>query len=292
MFNKWLTKKKIKTLSLRDIADAVGCQEELAKYASSENIIFRKSIKFGPSYNAYVSAQNTLSVLAEYFFNEDRFSESLLDIIENAQNLYKPEGPPMSPLTNTYFSYWMLSDARYKKCQTFAEYVLKNAKALKFYGHWIQAIQNLTVSRLGIYEHLGFSENKIILKELVTENEMLTINAAGYHGNKGDLLLTRVAMPITADDVHVTLSTPYILCGHSKQEWIDYFERQGISKGATAKTTMNHFMKHWPSDYYWHEFIFLGYMGCETSHIYLKGIPDIRGSKPHENLEITSNMHH
>lgn len=276
-----LSTKKIKTLSIQDLATTEGCLEELLKYIGSQDFFETQTKQFGISYSSYVMAQNILSVLFEYFFNGDRFDRAFINIFDNALDIYMPDGPPMSPLTNTYFSYWSFVDARYKRGKTFAEYILKNIKPLQFPEDWICPLENLSASRMGIYEHLGFtSDKKIILRELVTENEIFTINAAGYCGKKGDLCLVRVALPLASDDTHVILITPYILCGHSKQDWIDYFKRQGIHNGNAQ--IMNKFMKNWPSNFYWHEFIFQSYMGYESSHIYLKGLPDIRGTKPHE----------
>jgi hypothetical protein len=276
-----LSMKKIKTLSIQDIANTEGCQEELFKYVDSQDIFDVRTKEFGISYSSYITVQNILSVLFEYFFNEDRFDSEFIDILEKAIDIYMPDGPPVSPLTKTYFSYWSFVDARYKKGKTFAEYILKNIKALQFPKDWTQPLENLSASRMGIYEHLGFTEDKkIILGELVTENEICTINAAGYRGKRGDLCLVRVVLPLASNDTNIIVTTPYILCGHSKQNWIDYFKRQGIYNGDAEM--MNKFMKNWPSNYYWHEFIFQAYLGYESSHIYLKGMPDIRGTKPHE----------
>lgn len=279
------TSKKIKKLTYDDLVNTEGCEQELLKYIDAQDSLDRRLKLYGPSYPMYVTAQNILSVLHEYFFNEDRFDDAFVDMIDDACDVYMPDGPPMSPLTKTYFGYWSLFDAKHNGGATFAEYILKNIKSLKIFPNvCIPAIENLSSSRLGIYEHLGFADgNKILFKELVTDDEICTINAAGYRGKKGDLCLLRVALPLPPDDTHVVLSTPYILCGHSQQEWINYFERQGIRKDNAA--SLNNFMKNWPTRCYWHNFITDAYAGCKQSHIYLRGIPDIKGTKPHEMMD-------
>lgn len=63
-----------------------------------------------PAHAAYVYAQNQVSVLSEQL-TELREMGPFVDIISKAEDLYVPGGPPMSPLTTSYFTSWAFFDA-------------------------------------------------------------------------------------------------------------------------------------------------------------------------------------
>ena len=84
-------------------------------------------------------------------------------------------------------------------------------------------------------------------------------------------------------DYHITLTTPYVIIKYSEKDWLDFFQRQGIRKGGLGfEDTYYDFMKYNADFKYWHNYIMDGYVNYRSNCIYLTGIPDIKGSKPHE----------
>ena len=90
----------------------------------------------------------------------------------DAEEEYMPSGPPMSPLTGSYFTCWAFYDLRFGKdgdtigkCQIEAnDLVLMNPDQL-------DVLKKLSESRMGIYEYIGFADGLVRLRELITGDE-------------------------------------------------------------------------------------------------------------------------
>ena len=80
---------------LADIMDTIVKAEDLAQ--------------LDPMHALYIWLQNIVSVFAEQVSEFKEISE-FFDIIEKAEDDYMPQGPPMSPLTRSYFSLWSFFD--------------------------------------------------------------------------------------------------------------------------------------------------------------------------------------
>ncbi len=65
-----------------------------------------------PAHAVYASAQNFFSVLAENLSRLALFDEYVRKI-EKSMDTYEPGYPPMSPVTNTFFSFWAHFDLRF-----------------------------------------------------------------------------------------------------------------------------------------------------------------------------------
>src|SRR6202790_1171322 len=64
-----------------------------------------------PLHGAYVAAQNFTSFFAEAVSQVPEFDPSSR-IVGPAEEEYMPDGPPMSPLTMSYFTTWAFFDVR------------------------------------------------------------------------------------------------------------------------------------------------------------------------------------
>jgi len=65
-----------------------------------------------PLFAVYAAVQNLTSVFSEGVSQFDELRE-FFDIIAAAEDEYMPSGPPMSPLTGTYFTTWAFFDVRF-----------------------------------------------------------------------------------------------------------------------------------------------------------------------------------
>lgn len=100
-----------------------------------------------------VYAQNQTSVMAEQLTmlpEMDRFA----DLIGNAEEEYQPDGPPISPLTNSFFSSWALFDACVGVGQeTLGTTTMALGKAFGMHEELVRVIGLLQESRMAVYVH-------------------------------------------------------------------------------------------------------------------------------------------
>ncbi|MBI5481906.1 MAG: hypothetical protein HY906_23830 [Deltaproteobacteria bacterium] len=98
--------KGARVVDLRAFREGATKAAELQKSVASRDDLS----DFHPAHALYVYVQNQVSVLAEQLTALPATSK-LADRIEAAQDEYMPGGPPMSPLTTSYFTCWAFFDA-------------------------------------------------------------------------------------------------------------------------------------------------------------------------------------
>lgn len=239
---------------------------------------------YDPLHAVYVQTQNLTSIFAESVSGFKELSE-YTKIAGDAEDEYMPGGPPMSPLTTSYFTTWAFFDLRFGPDQeTIGSCLLDLADVLGFGELQVESIRNYQESRMGIYEHSGRRNSRIRLTELVTGKEFVCQPTSGYQGNKGELWYVRLGSPVSSledlADYHVTLTTPYVLMNANKNDWTAYL-RKNLSATADTPEALNDFLKYGPTHRHWHEFVLLSYHHAQYDAIYLTGLPDVKGSLPH-----------
>lgn len=236
-----------------------------------------------PAHAVYVYAQNVMSVLSEQitgFREMNRF----VALIAEAEDTYMPSGPPMSPLTASYFTCWAFFDA----CvgigkETIGSVAIAVASALEMNGELLGVMRVMERSRMGVYVHQGVDQGTVLLREMVTGRSLRAISPAGYLGQKGEVWYVRVLPPpFPGPTEHVVFTTPYVLLNTSEYEWQGYFRRilPDAPQEARSEAYEQH-MKFGPSRRYWNEFLLDAYLNFRTEVIYLAGVPDIPESLPH-----------
>lgn len=231
----------------------------------------------------YVYAQNQTSVIAEQLMilpEMRRFAE----VFEKAEEEYMPSGPPMSPLTKSFYTTWMFYDVGFGRGhETLCTITMEIGKALGMNADLIRIMGLLQNSRMAVYVHEGLDQGKILLRELVTNQTCKAICPAGYDGRAGEIWYARVLPPPQASlDEHVVFTTPYILLNTDEREWLAYFDRN-LPKGPANKriTAYERLMKRGPERTYWTEFVFEAYVNYKFDRVFLGGFPDIPESRPH-----------
>jgi hypothetical protein len=240
-----------------------------------------------PLHAAYVAAQNFTSFFAEEI---SQFSE--LDpywkIYGPAQKEYLPGGPPISPLTTSYFTTWAFFDVRFgPDRETIGTCLLDLADLLGMDPFMAETIRRFQDSRMGIYECGGIEDGRCRLRELVTDDSFPCYVASGYQGKPGELWYVRLCPPLLdLVDYHVAVTTPYVLIGTSKEDWTAYLKKSLLGSTETKKA-LHEFMKFGKaaksrrSDKSWSEFVFQAYHHHQFDAIFLAGLPDVKGSRPH-----------
>lgn len=240
-----------------------------------------------PLHGAYVSIQHQASIFAELVSGLPEL-KAYCDIVGPAEEEYMPSGPPMSPLTGSYFTCWAFFDFRFgPDKETIGTCLLDVASQLGFspdMGNIVEFMQN---SRMGIYEHLGIQGGKVQLQEIMTQEKYLCYVPAGYWGEKGQCWMARLLPPINdLFDYSIVFNTPYVLIGESKEDWMAFIKRTML--GADNDIDSYHeLMKYGLGIHYWNEYIFQAYHHHQHDAIFLTGLPDVKESLPHGHLRKT-----
>jgi len=275
--------KKKKNSVIIDISEIKYAKEKLSDIDFNLKKIIEKE-EYDPSHKMYIIAQNILSYFAEEFSTLVEFVDYYDKVVE-IEDEFMPSGPPMSPLTKTYFTFWcfcdlMFGDEKETICSIFYDLVIEN----EFDEILLKAIDNLNVSYMGFYTHMGFEDGFILLKEILTNKLFRCMCPTGYKGKKDEIWFVRIVPNLdVVYDYYIIINTPYIILNYTAKDWIDFFQRQGIVKeDKNFKKNLYAFLKDNSDFKYWHNYIMDAYVNYSSSNVLLTGIPDIKGSKPHE----------
>lgn len=258
--------------------------EDLFKQVITAEAAFNAG--YDPLHAIYIHTQNLLSILVEALqaIPEPALSR-FFNTVEAADDAYIPSSPPMSPLTKSYFSCWLLFDMSIGlDKETLATIIIDLAKPLGLHPSMVGVMQVMQDSRMGIYEFMGRQGNHVLLKELTGHTVIPCFCPAGYKGAQpGELWLARVLPPVLESfDYSVIFTTPYVLLSPDKNSWEAYLKRTiSAKKTRTTANSLENLLKYGLSDNYWHEYIFQSYVNYKTDVIYLQGLPDVSSSRPH-----------
>ncbi|HKI16269.1 MAG TPA: hypothetical protein VKA15_00230 [Isosphaeraceae bacterium] len=237
-----------------------------------------------PVHAAYVLIQHIASVFAE---NVSQLPEmaTFAKEVGKAEDEYLPSGPPMSPLTTSYFTSWAFFDHRIgKTTDTLASCLIDANDIIWMNPDQLDALRKMNESRMGIYEHRGWQENYVRLRELITDRDYLCHVASGYRGKAGEQWYVRLLPPLVPElaTYHVAFTTPCILIDTTTKDWIDFLRRNMAGMKASSEADALHrLVKFGPAKNYWNEFVFRAYHHHQGDAVYLSGIPDLKSTLPH-----------
>ncbi len=155
-----------------------------------------------PIHAVYVFMQNLTSKFGEIV---SRLPEmrAWADAVAEAEDEYLPSGPPMSPLTGSYFWMWAFYDLRIgKSTDTLAYCQIAANDVIWMNPYQLDAAKKMNDSRMGIYEHVGTEGSHICFRELVTDGQFLCHCPSGYLGRKGELWYVRLLPPLEPQLAH------------------------------------------------------------------------------------------
>lgn len=235
-----------------------------------------------PLHAVYVAVQNVTSIFAERVSRFPEFNP-YYQSASQADDEYMPGGPPMSPLTGSYFTTWAFFDLRFgPDDETIGTCLLDVAGPLGLGPEAIDAVRLMSETRMGVYEHVGTKGGRCILRELITGDESECYVPAGYPGKSGELWFARLCSPVGAMDYHVVFTTPYILTDFGKADWTAYLSKSLIGLTAPEKRRrLGELLKYGREPNFWNEFVFQAYHHHRPDAIFLAGLPDVPGSLPH-----------
>ena len=178
-----------------------------------------------PIHAAYAFVQHVTSFFAE---GTTRLPEmkKYARIVAEAEDEYMPSGPPMSPLTGSFFTSWALYDLPFDDGDTLASCLIESNDVVGMNPDQLDALTKMAASRMGVYQHVGTDGPHVRLRELVTNAEFVCHPTSGYRGTTGELWYVRLLPPLLPDPAqyHVAFTTPYILMA-SQNEWSQFLRR-------------------------------------------------------------------
>jgi len=280
-----------KVIDISEIREAKIFAEDLEKTIITE----KELAELDPLHGVYAYAQNKISVLVEQIGELPPLSK-IVDAYADAEDLYMPSGPPISPLTKSYFTCWGFFDLCVGlKKETFGTIIIDICKHLEVNSNLIAVFECMQNSRMGFYINEGFSDKFISLRELITGKKIIATVPSGYIGRTGEMMLARI-MPDPFPELNygysVVLTTPYIISEMKasrfviadEEKWLSYFEKtQEKTKIKDKKRSYEVLMKYGINRHYWNEYIFEGYVNYTKEMILLAGFPDDPVSRPHSN---------
>lgn len=268
-----------KVVDLGEVINGRAAAERLEK-----TVVTKEELAgFHPAHAAYVYTQNQVSVMSEQLTALDEMAP-FVEILSKAEDSYMPSGPPMSPLTASYFTCWAFFDACVGAAhETIGTTVLELATTFGIENELLRLLRLMQESRMGLYIHKGREGELAVLEDLVTGGACRAIVPTGYRGKKDELWYVRVLPPpIHGSSEHVVFTTPYIVLRPGPRDWLAYFSR-AVPQMARRDDYERH-MKYGPAREYWNDFVFEAYVNHRTDAIYLAGLPDVPASRPHSEL--------
>jgi hypothetical protein len=258
---------------------------------------------YHPSHATYLAAQNLVSYLAEEM-SALREMWEYCAVVGQVEDEYRPDGPPLSPLTRSYFTTWAFFDAAFgQDRETIGTCLLDIGPDLGISPDYLEAIRLLQESRMSIYEHRGVVGGRVRLQELISGRSHTCLVPAGYLGRAGELWYVRILPPLSDSVDSVVFTTPYNLIAPGKEEWTAFLYRTmaktglPISQPAPVRCSATYQVDRYPAleslmkyglhRNYWHEFILLAYYNHRHDVIFLTGLPDVPESLPHYEPEFT-----
>lgn len=235
-----------------------------------------------PVHAAYTFVQHISSYFAE---GVSRLPEmkKYAKIVGAAEEEYMPSGPPMSPLTGSFFTTWALYDLRFDGTDTVASCLIEANDVVCMNPDQLDALKKLADSRMGVYEQVGTDGPHVRLRELVTGDDYTCHNASGYRGRSGELWYVRLLPPLVPDlaRYHVAFTTPYVLMA-GKADWTQFLQRSLMpSRPGDERQALYRLLKFGAGPNYWNEFVFKAYHHHQPDAIFLAGIPDLEATLPH-----------
>ena len=242
-----------------------------------------------PQFVLYTTVQMQMLSLAAMLEKSGSVDE-YQTAVESARATYMPGFPPMSPVTDSYFFLWSLLDLKFGENQdNIGRIAVELMTEIGSPTELLGVCDKLLSSRMGIYETVDVDDDLLVVGELVTGRELLVDAPSGYFGAEGMLRFVRLGPPELHDAEYWTeLTTPYILQGHSADDWTRYLHSvmpQSVGLDGTASTRVeDRLAAVFQEDcgaLPWLEFIFQGYHSYRGETVFLTGIPDDPASLPH-----------
>jgi len=232
--------------------------------------------------------QNLVSTFVESVCQLPKASNKFRSTLQKAGEDYMPGWPPMSPVTQSFFTLWAFHDLeldapKFTGKETLGKCFELAADHFRLTDPEKRVLAHLNASRMHLCQNLGSHGGTVRLRELQTDTEYNCLVSSGYMGSAGDLWFVRICPPSERESTgpHLAVTSPYVI-GTNPDDWLQFISRQLASgKKGKSPTILAQLMKFGPNRTFWLDYILDGYFAHSTVAIFLKGIPDLPKTLPH-----------
>jgi hypothetical protein len=159
-----------------------------------------------PCHAVYIFAQRFASVLGEQLC-EMKETRQFVKTVAEAEDEYQPGGPPLSPLTISYFTMWSLFDVLFGQShETIGTCILRIGQLIEMPSWLLDVIGLMQRSAMGIHVHCGTEGNLVRLRALGSQKDATLPCAQRLRGPIGRIV---VHPPATTCELSIRL--PYRL---------------------------------------------------------------------------------
>lgn len=253
-----------------------------------QNEVARSEIS---NFKIYAAACNICSEFRDQLLDRIPLLEQFNNRLCDMQDEYTPSGPPMSPVTKSFFNNWMTLDASIGNDLTIGLLYSMYIREKEVMSYAAKAMDRLNESFLSVYQVVGGDLKKTVVWDILEKREVSAsipiydYTVATYEPRVGDVWYTRILPPLKDEDtVHQVFGTPLIFRATKREDWERFFARRMASKHSDINK-LRKYMKQGDSFGYWLEFVFQTYAGHTGEVIFAEGLPDIKDSRPHGRLD-------
>lgn len=237
-----------------------------------------------PAFAFYARGLMLVSLLAEAISTLPE-AKGYTKAVAKAEDEYMPDGPPISPITASFFTMWAFFDLPFGGSrETMGTCILRAAEIAGLPAWITEIVGPMQASRMGFYVHMGMDGPLVLLKDIVTQQVLRCHSATGYAGESGQLWYTRLLPPPVPDiGHHVVMTTPYVVLDGTEQRFLDGIGREVArmaAAGGRKPVDAEALLKFGATANYWNEYILRSYVNHQSDVIFLAGVPDIGESLP------------
>ena len=275
--------KEIKKARSAKVLDLEVARSARATFDEIEQRARASHAEAPPLFALYAYVHNVITVVAEVPIDHPALRKHA-DRIARAEDEYLPSGPPMSPLTKSFFCTWVLYDLSVGlRKETVGQCVLALQRELGMADAFVRIAENLVDSKMSMYLLVAHEpEGRMRLRELVTDREIVAICGSGHRGAAGELWFARVLPPrVPTLDDHTVFATPYVVSPFHARAWREYLDRALAGAVADRTAAFEELMKRGPGGRYWSEYLFEAYANHSAKAVFIMGVPDVALSRPH-----------
>jgi hypothetical protein len=202
-----------------------------------------------------------------------------------AEDLYAPSGPPISPLTTSYFTCWAFFDACVGPTnETIGTTVLELGAAFGMHAELLRLIRLMHESRMGLYVHEGAENGLVALRDVVTGAVCDAISPAGYRGRRASCGMPGCSRRQSPAAPNTSSSRCRTLCCSRGCDWQAYFRRTLPEAPPQARLdAYARHMKYGPTRMYWNDLVFEAYVNHRTEVTISPAFPT-SDSRPHSEV--------
>lgn len=251
----------------------------------------KTNMKGSSDFHRYTAAFNICTEFGEQLLDKIELLGPFNNRIADKQEEYMPSSPPMSSVTTSFFTTWMALDAPINDELTIGLLYLRYIREKKVMLYAENAMENLNDSFPSFYQVTGGDLERTILWDMVGKREIGAqcaindLSVATYQPTVGDVWYSRILPSLIDENLpHVVFTSPYVFRKTGRNYWEEFFSRRNARKGEGRDGIVN-YLKRGDSFGYWLEFVFQTYVGHTREVIFAEGLPDIKESRPHGDLD-------